>query len=59
MARHRNQAGRDLAIGNGLLWKHESGTYVKLTQPGADPFALACYAYGAASLDVVPETTWL
>jgi hypothetical protein len=25
-----------LAIDRGWLWKHESGTYVKLTQAGAD-----------------------
>jgi hypothetical protein len=25
-----------LAIDRGCLWKHESGTYVKLTQAGAD-----------------------
>ena len=28
-----------LAIDHGWLWKHESGTYVKLTQAGADLFA--------------------
>jgi hypothetical protein len=28
-----------LAIDRGWLWKHESGTYVKLTQAGADLFA--------------------
>jgi hypothetical protein len=27
------------AIERGWLWKHESGTYVKFTQAGADPFA--------------------
>jgi hypothetical protein len=27
------------AIERGWLWKHESGTYVKLTQAGADLFA--------------------
>jgi len=27
------------AIDRGWLWKHESGTYVKLTQAGADLFA--------------------
>jgi hypothetical protein len=32
-------AGLKLAIDRGWLWKHESGTYVKLTQPGADLFA--------------------
>jgi hypothetical protein len=31
-------AGMTLAITRGLLWMHESGTYVKLTQTGADPF---------------------
>jgi hypothetical protein len=29
-------AGLKLAIEHGWLWKHESGTYVKLTQAGAD-----------------------
>jgi hypothetical protein len=33
------KAGLDLAIARGWLWLHESGTYVKLTQAGADPFA--------------------
>jgi hypothetical protein len=28
-----------LAIARGLLWKHESGTYVKFTQAGAEMFA--------------------
>jgi hypothetical protein len=32
-------AGLNLAIERGWLWKHESGTYVKLTQEGADLFA--------------------
>jgi hypothetical protein len=32
-------AGLKLAIERGWLWKHESGTYVKLTQSGADLFA--------------------
>ncbi len=31
--------GLKLAIERGWLWKHESGTYVKFTQAGADPFA--------------------
>jgi hypothetical protein len=33
------KAGLDLAIAHGWLWKHESGTYVKLTQAGADLLA--------------------
>jgi hypothetical protein len=33
------KAGLDPAIARGWLWKHESGTYVKLTQSGADLFA--------------------
>jgi hypothetical protein len=33
------KAGLDLAIERGSLWKHESGTYVKLTQAGAELFA--------------------
>jgi hypothetical protein len=33
------KAGLDLAIDRGWLWKHESGTYVKITQAGADLFA--------------------
>jgi hypothetical protein len=32
-------AGLKLAIERSWLWKHESGTYVKLTQAGADLFA--------------------
>ena len=32
-------AGLRRAIERGWLWKHESGTYVKLTQAGADLFA--------------------
>jgi hypothetical protein len=32
-------AGLKVAIDRGWLWKHESGTYVKLTQAGADLFA--------------------
>jgi hypothetical protein len=33
------KAGLELAIARGWLWKHESGTYVKFTQAGADLFA--------------------
>jgi hypothetical protein len=33
------QAGLDLAIANGWLSRHESGTYVKFTQAGAELFA--------------------
>jgi hypothetical protein len=32
-------AGLAYAIEKGWLWKHESGTYVKFTQAGADLFA--------------------
>lgn len=32
-------AGLKLAIERGLLWKHDSGTYVKFTQAGAELFA--------------------
>jgi len=32
-------AGLDLAIARGWLMRHESGTYVKFTQAGADLFA--------------------
>ena len=32
-------AGLALAIEHGWLWQHESGTYVKFTQAGADLFA--------------------
>ncbi len=32
-------AGLKLALERGWLWMHESGTYVKLTQAGADLFA--------------------
>jgi hypothetical protein len=28
------RAGIDLAIANGWLWRHESGAYVKVSQPG-------------------------
>jgi hypothetical protein len=31
--------GMNLAIARGLLWMHESKTYVKLTQAGAEMFA--------------------
>jgi len=30
------QAGAQYAIAKGWLWRHESGTYVKFTQAGAD-----------------------
>ena len=33
------KAGLDLAIERGWLWLHESGTYVRFTQAGADLFA--------------------
>ena len=33
------KAGLDLAIERGLLWLHESGTYLKFTQAGAELFA--------------------
>ena len=33
------KAGLDFCIDRGWLWKHESGTYVKMTQAGADLFA--------------------
>ena len=32
-------AGLKLAVERGGLWKHESGTYVKFTQAGAELFA--------------------
>jgi hypothetical protein len=32
-------AGLELAIAKGWLWRHESGTYVKFTQAGAELFA--------------------
>ena len=32
-------AGLAYAIEKGWLWRHESGTYVKFTQAGADLFA--------------------
>ena len=32
-------AGMKLAIARGLLWMHESKTYVKFTQTGAEMFA--------------------
>jgi hypothetical protein len=33
------RAGMARAIANGWLWMHESGTYVRFTQAGADLFA--------------------
>jgi hypothetical protein len=33
------KAGLELTIARGWLWLHESGTYVKFTQTGADLFA--------------------
>jgi hypothetical protein len=33
------KAGLDLAIARGWLWLHESGTYVKFAQVGAELFA--------------------
>ena len=33
------KAGLDLAIANGWLWLHESGTFVRFTQAGAELFA--------------------
>jgi hypothetical protein len=33
------KAGLDLAIQSGWLWLHESGTYVKFTDAGAQLFA--------------------
>jgi len=32
-------AGLAMAIAKGWLWRHESGTYVKFTQAGAELFA--------------------
>jgi hypothetical protein len=32
-------AGLACAVAKGWLWKHESGTYVKFTQAGADLFS--------------------
>ena len=33
------KGGLRLAIARGWLWKHESGTYVKITQKGVELFA--------------------
>jgi hypothetical protein len=33
------RAGLERAIGNGWLWRHESGVYVKFTEAGAGLFA--------------------
>jgi hypothetical protein len=33
------KAGLDLAIAKGWLWRHESGTFVRFTQAGAELFA--------------------
>jgi hypothetical protein len=33
------RAGLDLAVARGWLWLHESGTYLKFTQEGANLFA--------------------
>jgi len=38
------KAGLDLAIDRGWLWLHESGTYVKFTQAGADAVSAGRYA---------------
>jgi hypothetical protein len=38
-ARRLLEIALDYAIAKGWLWKHESGTYVKFTQAGADLFA--------------------
>jgi hypothetical protein len=32
-------AGSNLAIERGLLWKHESGTFIRFTQAGTEMFA--------------------
>ena len=32
-------AGLELALARGWLWRHESGTYVKITPAGAELFA--------------------
>jgi hypothetical protein len=37
--RHNGGAGLDRAIASGWLVLHESGTFVKFTQAGADLFA--------------------
>jgi hypothetical protein len=34
-----DRAGLNLAIERGWLWMHESGTFVRFTQAGADLFA--------------------
>ncbi|MGJ4944138.1 hypothetical protein ACQR1W_26435 [Bradyrhizobium sp. HKCCYLS1011] len=34
------QAGLDYAIAQGWLWLHESGTYVEITEMGAELFAI-------------------
>ena len=36
---NKYRAGIERAIAKGWLWLHESGTYVKFTQAGADLFA--------------------
>jgi hypothetical protein len=33
------KSGLEFAVERGWLWQHESGTYVKFTQAGADLFA--------------------
>ena len=33
------KAGLDFAMAKGRLWLHESGTYVKITEAGAELFA--------------------
>jgi hypothetical protein len=33
------KAGLTLALARGLLWKYESGNYVRFTQAGAEMFA--------------------
>ena len=44
LSRRRRQSGRiprgiERAIAKGWLWRHESGTYVKFTDAGAELFA--------------------
>jgi len=46
------RAGIERAIAKGWLWRHESGTYVKFTDAGAELLGLA---FGCIDLIVTPE----
>src|SRR5882672_6044032 len=49
------RAGIERAIAKGWLWRHESGTYVKFTDAGAELLGLA---FGCIDLIVTPDKGW-